>query len=109
MRVLRASPVARMVALAAAAVMVNAVATLAPVVAAIRSARLARGVAHAGASCAPRSTPEPSSCDSGRSPSVAGLVGRQRGGDLVEACAERDGDGLGHPAAAEPAVGQVDV
>jgi hypothetical protein len=35
MRVLRASPVARMVALAAAAVMVNAVATLAPVVAAI--------------------------------------------------------------------------
>ena len=31
------------------------------------------------------------------------------GGDLVEACAERDGDGLGHPAAAEPAVGQVDV
>jgi hypothetical protein len=35
MRVLRASPVARMVALAAAAVMVNAVATLTPVVAAI--------------------------------------------------------------------------
>jgi len=35
MRVLRASSVARMVALAAAAVMVNAVATLAPVVAAI--------------------------------------------------------------------------
>jgi hypothetical protein len=45
----------------------------------------------------------------GRGASAAGLVGRQRRGDLVEACAERDGDRLGHPAAAESARGQIDV
>jgi hypothetical protein len=104
-RVLRASPVARMVALAAAAVMVTVVATLAPVVVAI--AQLIERAASLTRARPARRGPRPSPAAATRSqPSVAGLVGRQRGGDVVEACAERDGDGLGLPAAASRRYGR---
>src|SRR3954451_20227443 len=45
----------------------------------------------------------------GRRPPVALLVARQCGGDLVEPRAEGEGYGVGHAAAAETPVGQLDV